>query len=73
MSVSSRSWMTAGGSVSRMLQKWRNWRFNMTYYTNATNLDVPALVTVPGSAPVQTRVVGSRDYDRLQLDMNFKY
>ncbi|MCC6171959.1 MAG: putative porin [Gammaproteobacteria bacterium] len=51
----------------------RNWRFNLTYYTNATNLDVPALVTVPGSAPVQTRVVGSRDYDRLQLDLNVSF
>lgn len=51
----------------------RNWRFNLTYYINATDLDVPVLVTLPGSAPAQTRVVGGRDYDRLQFDLNVSF
>ena len=64
----------ADGSVFRFgYALARNWRFNLTYYTNATNLDVPALVTLPGTTPAQTRMVGGRDYDRLQLDLNVSF
>ncbi len=44
----------------------RNWTFNVTYFLNETNIDVPATVAGVGS-------VLDRDYKRLQLDLNFKY
>jgi hypothetical protein len=44
----------------------RNWTLNLTYFMNKTNIDVPVTVAGVGS-------VRSRDYKRLQVDMNFKY
>jgi len=44
----------------------RNWTFNVTYFMNKTNIDVPVNVAGVGS-------VLNRDYKRLMVDMNFKY
>ena len=58
-----------GGSAFRgAYQLSRNWRFNVTYMSNETNLDVPAAITVPPGATVK-----GRGYDRLQVDLNWTY
>jgi hypothetical protein len=44
----------------------RNWTFNLSYFMNKTNVDVPVNVAGVGT-------VFDRDYKRLQVDMNFKY
>lgn len=44
----------------------RNWVFNLTYQRADTNLDVP--VSIGGVGPVS-----ERDYERLQVDLNFRY
>jgi len=51
----------------------RNWRFNLTYFVDRTNVDVPVSVTVPGTSPAVTRVISGRDYNRLQLDLNVTF
>ena len=51
----------------------RNWRFNLTYFMNQTNNDVPVQVTVPNTTPAATRIVSDRDYNRLQLDLNMAF
>jgi len=58
-----------GGSASRAAyQLSRNWRFNVLYMMNETNLDVPAVITVPAGASVR-----GRGYDRLQVDLSWSY
>lgn len=44
----------------------RNWTLNTTYYLNQSNMDVP--VNVAGVGPVT-----ERDYERLQVDLNFRF
>lgn len=44
----------------------KNWTANLTWHLGQTNMDVPT--TIPGVGPVR-----DRDYERLQLDLNFKY
>lgn len=44
----------------------KNWTANLTWHLAKTNMDVPA--SVPGVGAVL-----DRDYQRLQLDLNFKY
>lgn len=44
----------------------KNWVLNMTYILSETNMQVP--VSIAGIGPVR-----DRDYERLQLDLNFKY
>ncbi|HXR52261.1 MAG TPA: putative porin [Steroidobacteraceae bacterium] len=44
----------------------KNWTLNTTYYLNKTNVDVP--VAIAGVGPVF-----DRDYERLQVDLNFKF
>jgi hypothetical protein len=44
----------------------RNWTLNTTYFLNKTNIDVPVNVAGVGS-------VRDRDYERLQIDLNFKF
>ena len=51
----------------------RNWRFNLTYFMDQTNDDVPVLVTIPNTSPAVTRIVSGRDYNRLQLDLNMTF
>lgn len=58
-----------GGSAFRgAYQLSRNWRFNVTYMSNETNLDVPAAITVPPGSSGK-----GRGYDRLQVDLNWTY
>lgn len=58
-----------GGSAFRAAyQLSRNWRFNLTYMLNETNRDVGAAVTIPTS-----RTLFDRDYQRLQVDLNWTY
>jgi hypothetical protein len=58
-----------GGSAFRgVYQLSRNWRFNVTYMSNETNLDVPAAITVPPGSSGK-----GRGYDRLQVDLNWTY
>jgi hypothetical protein len=57
-----------GGAFRGAYQLSRNWRFNVTYMSNETNLDVPAAITVPPGATVK-----GRGYDRLQVDLNWTY
>jgi len=58
-----------GGSAFRVAyQLSRNWRFNVLYMMNETNLDVPAAITVPAGASAK-----GRGYDRLQVDLNWTY
>jgi hypothetical protein len=45
----------------------KGWVFNATYFINETNIDVGT--TVPGVTGTQF----DRGYDRLQLDLNFKF
>ena len=44
----------------------KNWVINATYFVNDTNVDVPTTVTGVGS-------VQKRGYNRLQLDLSFKF
>ncbi|MFM1885072.1 MAG: hypothetical protein RL026_229 [Pseudomonadota bacterium] len=44
----------------------RNWTLNATWFLNQTNLDRPVAVAGVGN-------VRGRDYQRLQLDLNFKF
>jgi hypothetical protein len=58
-----------GGSAFRgAYQLSRNWRFNVTYMSNETNLDVPAAIIVPPGSSGK-----GRGYDRLQVDLNWTY
>ena len=58
-----------GGSAFRgAYQLSRNWRFNVLYMMNETNLDVPAALTVPPGASAK-----GRGYDRLQVDLSWTY
>lgn len=58
-----------GGSAFRgAYQLSRNWRFNILYMMNETNLDVPAAITLATGAPVT-----GRGYDRLQVDLSWTY
>ena len=58
-----------GGSAFRgAYQLSRNWRFNVTYMSNETNLDVPAAIAVLPGATVK-----DRGYDRLQVDLSWMY
>lgn len=58
-----------GGSALRAAyQLSRNWRFNLTYMLNKTNLDTGVAVTIPTS-----RTIFDRDYRRLQVDFNWTY
>ncbi len=44
----------------------KNWTANLTWHVGQTNRD--AAVSIPGAGAVR-----DRDYERLQLDLNFKY
>jgi hypothetical protein len=44
----------------------KNFTLNTTYFLNKTNMDVP--VNIAGVGPVL-----DRDYERLQVDLNFKF
>jgi hypothetical protein len=58
-----------GGSAFRVAyQLSPNARVNVSYLMTETNLDVPVAVTVPVPATVR-----SRDYDRLQVDVNWTF
>ncbi len=58
-----------GGSAFRVAyQISPNARVNVSYLMTETNIDVPVAVTVPVSATVR-----SRDYDRLQVDVNWTF
>jgi len=58
-----------GGNAFRMAyQISPNARVNVAYYLSETNLDVPVAVTIPVPATVR-----GRDYDRLQLDVNWTF
>jgi hypothetical protein len=57
-----------GSSIRGAYQLSRNWRFNLTYMMNETNVDVPAAITVPAGASAK-----GRGYDRLQVDLNWTY
>lgn len=58
-----------GGSAFRVAyQLSHNWRFNVLYMVNETDLDVPAVVTVPAGASAK-----GRGYDRLQVDLSWTY
>lgn len=54
-----------GHAVRGAYQLNKNWRANFTYFMNKTNVDVP--VTVSG------KVLRERDYNRLQLDLNYTF
>jgi hypothetical protein len=56
----------------------RNWTLNATLFMNQLSNDVPQSVTVFNTttpAPLDTTVltVNDRDYNRLQLDLNFRF
>ncbi len=55
-----------GGVIKAAYAPARNWVINATYMINDTNVDVPTTVAGVGS-------VNSRGYNRLQLDLNFRY
>ena len=57
-----------GSAVRGVWQVGRSWRFNVTYMSNETNLDVPAAITVPPGSSGK-----GRGYDRLQVDLNWTY
>jgi len=58
-----------GGSAFRLAYQFSpNARFNIAYLMTETNLDVPVSVTVPTPATVR-----GRDYDRLQVDVNWTF
>jgi len=58
-----------GGSAFRVAyQLSPNARVNVSYLMTETNLDVPVAVTVPVPATVR-----GRDYDRLQVDVNWTF
>ncbi|MDQ2641682.1 MAG: putative porin [Pseudomonadota bacterium] len=44
----------------------RNWTANLTWHVGHTNRDAPVTIAAVGT-------VHDRDYERLQLDLNFKY
>ena len=57
----------AEGSVIRVAYAFaKNWTFNGWYHFAKTNMDVPVNVSGVGN-------VTDRDYQRLQLDLNFRY
>ena len=58
----------SGGAFRAAYQLSRNWRFNLSYLMNQTNLDVPAAITVPPGSSGK-----GRGYDRLQVDLNWTY
>lgn len=58
----------SGSAVRAAYQLSRNWRFNLTYMMNKTNLDVPAAITVPPGASAR-----GRGFERLQVDLNWTY
>lgn len=53
-----------GGVLRLAYALGRNWRFNLNYFMNDTNVDGPVAVTFP-----VTQTVTGRDYRRLQLDV----
>jgi hypothetical protein len=57
-----------GSAVRGAWQLARNWRLDATYMFNETQMDVPAVVPAPPGA-----VVRGRDYDRLQVDLSWRY
>lgn len=54
-----------GGALRVAYMFGRNWRLNATYLMNETDVDAPVQITSP-----TTRVVSSRDYQRLMIDLN---
>ena len=48
----------------------KNWKLNVAYHMNETNNDVPLFAIVAGSSVVQ---VYDREYNRLQLDLNYTF
>ena len=48
----------------------KNWKLNVAYHMNETNNDVPLFAIVAGSSVVQ---VYDREYNRLQLDLNYAF
>ena len=58
----------SGSAFRAAYQLSRNWRFNLSYMMNQTNLDVPAAITVPPGSSGK-----GRGYDRLQVDLNWTY
>jgi hypothetical protein len=48
----------------------KNWKLNVAYHMNETNNDVPFFAIVAGSSVVQ---VYDREYNRLQLDLNYAF
>ena len=48
----------------------KNWKLNVAYHMNETNNDVPLFAIVAGSSVVE---VYDREYNRLQLDLNYAF
>ena len=48
----------------------KNWKLNVAYHMNETNNDVPLFAIVAGSSVVE---VYDREYNRLQLDLNYTF
>ena len=48
----------------------KTWKLNVAYHMNETNNDVPLFAIVAGSSVVQ---VYDREYNRLQLDLNYTF
>ena len=48
----------------------KNWKLNVAYHINETNNDVPLFAIVAGSSVVE---VYDREYNRLQLDLNYTF
>ncbi|MSQ99788.1 MAG: hypothetical protein EXR88_00120 [Gammaproteobacteria bacterium] len=64
-----------GGALRFGYQFDRNFRFNTTYFMNQTNIDLATGVSAPfsGAVGATSKTIFDRDYNRLQLDLNYLF